>query len=400
MSEADNVPRGVVGVPLRMIAIASLTMGVGACLGFLPGFIATALRADLGVSNGAIGLLIGVYFGCTGLGSVACGRATERLGARLVIALNMLLVAGAALLAATFASYSALLVASVVAGAGYALVNAGTNVAIGRSVPAARRTVALAVKTAGVPAMAVIASGLGPASAARWGWRPIIFVLGGLAVAMAIAALLTFDDDRPVRRRQPATASAPDGFLWFAAGAFLLVAGSQPLYSWVIPYLEDVLSAGPASAGSVTALASAIGIVTMIVSAFRTDRARASSLVGRLVAMIGVSLVGTAMVLAAERLGIALAVFGTVIGIGAQLSAIATMHALIVDRARGRVATATGVTMTGYYLGALFGPVAFGVVADLSGGYMLSWLTTATALGLAIPVWLRAGLRTRAAEAS
>ena len=73
------------------------------------------------------------------------------------------------------------------------------------------------------------------------------------------------------------------------------------------------------------------------------------------------------MVLLADAIGLALAIVGTVIGIAVQLSAIGTMHATIVDRAPGAVARATGWTMTGYYLGALVSPTAFGVVADVTG---------------------------------
>ena len=49
------------------------------------------------------------------------------------------------------------------------------------------------------------------------------------------------------------------------------------------------------------------------------------------------------------------------------------MHAAVVDRAGPAVARATGVTMTGYYLGALASPVAFGAIVDGTGSYTWPW---------------------------
>ena len=50
----------------------------------------------------------------------------------------------------------------------------------------------------------------------------------------------------------------PTGFIWFPVGAFLLIAGSQPMYSWVVPYLEQSLDASPSVAGGISAVASAV----------------------------------------------------------------------------------------------------------------------------------------------
>ena len=80
-------------------------------------------------------------------------------------------------------------------------------------------------------------------------------------------------------------------------------------------------------------------------------------------------------------------VVGAVIGISVQLATIGTMHATVVDHAAGSVARATGVTMTGYYIGALASPAAFGALADVTGTFAWSWLATVILLLLAIPTW-------------
>ena len=364
--------------------------GIGAALGFMPGFIATSLRDDLNISHGEVGLLVSLYFGCTGLGSILGGRLTDRLGARFVVLLDMAAVAGAGILIAVSGTYWSLVVAAALGGTGYALVNAGTNVAIARSIPLRRRTLAMSVKTAGVPVMAAVTAALGPWSARRWEWPRISLVIAILAVCSGVIAWAVLDDDRPERNVGVTNRELPHGFIWFPIGAFLLVAGSQPLYSWVVAYLEQSLNTSPALAGGVSALASVIGVGVMMANALRTDRVRPALRLKRITMFLSINLLGTIMVLAGEAVGLVLVVVGTVLGIAAQLSSIGTMHATIVDRAPLAVARATGWTMTGYYLGALFSPAAFGVLTDATGTFAYSWAMTAVLLVLAIGAWHRA----------
>ena len=228
---ADNE---VGSAAIRMITVSALCIGLGASLGFIPGFVATTMREDLGISRAQVGLLVSLYFGCTGFGSVLGGRLTEAFGARTVVVADMLIVAGAAAFSAAVGEYWALLVTAVAAGSAYSLVNAGTNVAIGRAVPPQRRTMAMSIKTAGVPLMAVVAAGAGPSVAARVGWQPILAVTPFAALVAAVIAGFTFQDDRPAPTTKRTKTALPGGFYWFSLGAFLLVAGSQPLYSWMV----------------------------------------------------------------------------------------------------------------------------------------------------------------------
>lgn len=387
VSAADDVDSAAV----RTIAVSALCVGLGASLGFIPGFVATAMREDLGVSRGQVGLLVSLHFGCTGFGSVLGGKLTEAFGARTVIVADMLIVAAAAVFAAVVGEYWALLVAAVAAGSAYSLANAGTNVAIGRAVPPQRRTMAMSVKTAGVPLMAVVAAGAGPAVAARFGWQPILVATAIVALAAAIIAAFTFHDDRPARSTRRTTVALPPGFYWFSLGAFLLIAGSQPLYSWIVAYLEQSLDASPGLAGGISAVASACGVAIMIGSARFADKEGPEARMRRLILLITVNCVGTLLVLLGASVGVALVAIGAVIGVGAQLAAIGTMHAAVVDRAPKAVARATGVTMTGYYIGALASPAAFGALADATDTFAWSWAATVVLLVLAVPVWMIVG---------
>ena len=120
-----------------LIGVSAGSVGVGASLGFFPGFLATVLSEDLGVSKGKVGLIVGIYFGATGIGSILAGKITELYGPRKVIFADMLAVATCSFLIAILGNYAMWVISSLVAGAAYGLTNTGTNAAIGKAIPEA-----------------------------------------------------------------------------------------------------------------------------------------------------------------------------------------------------------------------------------------------------------------------
>ncbi|GIS55885.1 MAG: hypothetical protein Ct9H90mP30_5700 [Actinomycetota bacterium] len=138
---------------------------------------------------------------------------------------------------------------------------------------------------------------------------------------------------------------------WFGIASFLLIAGSQPLYSWIVSYLEDSLDASSGFAGAVTSIACFSGVLAMICNGLFADRVGAKSRIKLLMALLFSSSIAVLLVSLGPALGIELVIIGAIIGVSTQLSAIGTMHACIVDKAPLSVSRATGITMTGYYLG-------------------------------------------------
>ena len=49
-----------------VVAVSAGAVGIGASLGFFPGFLATVLSQELLVSKGKVGLSVGIYFGSKG----------------------------------------------------------------------------------------------------------------------------------------------------------------------------------------------------------------------------------------------------------------------------------------------------------------------------------------------
>ncbi|WP_420620890.1 MFS transporter [Candidatus Poriferisocius sp.] len=386
MNSQANAGRGP-----AVVAASMLALGIGSSLGFFPGYFVAAVRDDLGISRAQVGLLVSLHFGCTGLGSIIGARITEKIGTRAAVIVDQLMVAVAAWAAALLDSYAALVGAAVFAGFGYALANAATNEAVAAAVPETRRTLALSAKTSGVPMIALISAVLVPWASDRWSWNLILMIAGTVAAANVLISSAIIPDIRAARHRTRDGASIlPRGFWWFAVSAFFLVGSSQPLFSWAVPYLDEGLGTSKPVAGAIAGAAAGLGAVCMSLTALRADYLGRTRRVPLIVGLCSILTAANLVVMSGLTLGLVVATIGLLIGFVAQLAAIGIMHAAVVDRAPHAVARATGVTMTGYYMGALATPVSFGALVDWLGTYSWAWLVMALGSASAAACFARA----------
>ncbi|GAA4542556.1 MFS transporter [Pseudonocardia xishanensis] len=359
--------------------------------GFLFGLLAPVLLAAEGFGRPAIGVLVGLFFGATGLGSVAAGRLTERIGARAAVVADLLLLAVCLLVAAAVAEYAVLAAVAVVAGAGYALATTGTTSAVAAAVPAAQRTRVMAVRTAGIPALVAVASlGAGPLAAA-WGWRPLLAVLAVPVLMVAAAAGRVLPDARP-SATTTGRSRLPAGFGRLPVAAFLLIVGSQPVMVWSVAYLRDALALEVLTAGILAAAVSVVGVVGVLVMATRARAVGPGALGARAAVACGVAALGSVVqaVAVGSPGGPLLGITGLALATVAHLLAVGLLHALVVAVAPAAAGRAAGVAMTGYFLGALVSAPAFGAVVDAT-GWPIAWLLCATLVALAGACFLRCG---------
>ncbi len=163
----------------------------------------------------------------------------------------------------------------------------------------------------------------------------------------------------------------------FPVSCFLLIAGTQPLFSWVVPYLRDGLDVSLGAAGRIASVGAATGVVVMIAVASRSDRLGPGNRVPTIVMLCSVCAAGGLLLALGTRAGVVVGTLGFVGGAVSQLAAIGLLHASIVDVAPDAVGRGSGVAMTGYYLGALVAPWLFGFLVDRSGGFVTPWLVCA-----------------------
>jgi CP family cyanate transporter-like MFS transporter len=100
---------------------------------------------------------------------------------------------------------------------------------------------------------------------------------------------------------------------------------------------------------------------------------------------------GVLLLLLSPELGLVVAVLGLAAAVSGNLLVVTLVQSAVVTVAPWAVGRATGVLLTGYYLGALVGPAMFGVLADTSGGYRSGWAGSLTALVLSGFAFVRCG---------
>lgn len=401
----------------RQLAAASgsaVAMALGSAVGFLPGFIIVALRADLGLGYWQVGLLSSVNYGCTWLAMPQAARLTERWGARRVVLADMVLVAVAAAIAAAANSYPILLVAAVLNGAGYALTNVGTNIVVKRSIDPQWRTAAMVAKSAAVPGFLAILAAFGPWISDRWHWRWLYAALavGGALAVLAVAR--TLPDDRSARR-SAVSHELPRYFGWFPVGAALMVFATVPVYLLSVPYLDESLGFASATSGVLVGVSAAVGVAVTLGIVLLSRRV-GPELRARLVvvlsarsrlmwAVFGLVLyrirlvmvlcltmgIFIALIVAGGSFGVAVAMVGIIGTMSLQSARLGAMNAAVVERAGAAAARGSAMAMAGYYLGTMLSPVAFGALLDAGVSYRWVWLICIVLLGAAAVAYRLAG---------
>src|SRR4051812_16352334 len=366
-----------------VVAVSAVAMGLGTTPPFLLGYLGPQIRADLDLSRGQLGLLIGLFYGLTGLGSLGTARVAERWGARRCLVVDLTVVV--ACLAGTALSGSAVLLAitAVLTGAGYSLTNAGTSMAVAGTAPPRRAGQDLTRKPAGVPLMATVLAVAGPPVGAIVGWRAVIGGLSVLAALAAVAAALVLPG--PPARGRTGTGSRghegrlPAGFLLLTVAAFLFIGGSQPLLSWLVLALTGS-GLRPGTAGLVSAAGTAFGVVAMLLISRVSDRVGPGRRAVVASVLAGTAAVGVALLWRSSNGPLLLVVLGAVLGLVGNLGGAGTVHAVVVDRVPWAVGRAIGLMSAGYFTGALVAPWVFGVTAEATGGHDLPWALCLCAL--------------------
>lgn len=215
---------------------------------FLPIGLLPAIAADLDVPVGTAGLMV-VATGLVGaVAAPVVTVATSRLDRRVVlVALTVLLVVADGL-AAVAPTFAVLLAARMLLGVGIGGFWAiGAGIA-GRLVPAPSVIRATSFITAGVSVATVVSLPLGAFVSALGSWR-LGFVIGGALGLVALVLQLAMLPSIPaVQRVRFATLGAllrvPRARVGLIGAAFVFVA-QFAAYTYVAPYLQDLVGVGP-----------------------------------------------------------------------------------------------------------------------------------------------------------
>ena len=401
--------------PLAVTTACALSVGLTGGLALMPGLIAPALRADLGVERWQIGLLVSVHFGCSGLFAAAARRIVDRRGARLAVTGSLVLAAVAAGLAAA-GSYPILLTAMVFSGLGYALSVVGSSVAVESGVEARRRTSAMVAVRSGFPGMVALLAIFGNLVANRlaWEWVPAALAVGAAASVPYSGRIL--QADRP-EHKEDSERRLPRHFVFFPVAMLLFTLALQPTLTWSVSYLQEGLGASSVRSGTLVGMAAAVTFVVLNVSGVLVDRidseartrlvARFSSHNRFTWALFGfvhykirlamslclVRAAFAALMMSGVAFGLGVATLGIVGGMIFQTACFGAMLAAVSNRYPKAVSRATALTQGYGTLGTLSGPVAFGALLDSGVSYGWGWfvvcmLLVGSVISLRLAGWI------------
>lgn len=383
-----------------MMAVAIMFSSLAPLAGFV--------KADLGLTQTAVGATLSAFYLGSALASIPGGLLADRFGSRFNMWVGLTLAGGMTLLASRSPRFAPVVVCLAMAGVGYGVLNPSINKAMLAWFPPQGRATAMSIKQVGVTLGGALAALVLPRLALQLGWRNAFGLTGIMLAGTALLAGLTYRDPAtdPPASAHPGrrAAAAGNGFpvrrvAAAAALSFVFAAGQQMLVAYLSLYLQDVWLYPAVVAGNYLALAQFGGTPGRILWGVVSDRAAGVGR-GSVVSAVG-GAAGLLMFLPAllppYTRGWLLACIVFALGMTAS-GWNGVYQAIMVELAGPRQAgLATGIGLTSLFLGSWIGPILFGFVVDLTGSYRTAWFMAGALLLSTAAAYLVFSTRSRKA---
>lgn len=355
--------------------VVAMSMSVPA---LLMGALAFDMRADFDLTAGWIGAGVSLFYVFSTLATRAGMPLLHRFRPMTMTRAGIALGSVAVLAAAVVGTKEALLAMCALSGLGNGIATPAANMLIALTVPAHRQGLAFGLRVSAVPGSAgLVAVGAYVVAHSGLGWRGLLTAVAACLVVVLLASLLAASPRVP--RRPDATDGDADGGLvalrLLALGGLLAATACSVLS----PFLVDGLIAGGASPGDAALLLGVsawVGVAARITTGLAADRfpsplrhvsSAAAMMVAAAVGMTGLAFgQGTAALATA-----ALVTFG----IGFAWPGL--LHHSAITLHPEHMTRATSYMQLGTYVGALVGPLTFGLLVQF-GSYRSAWLVTAS----------------------
>jgi MFS family permease len=341
---------------------------------YLTASLAVEIRHDFPFSDAQLGLATAASFGLSAVLSPAAGRAITRIGPRRAVLAAVTLVALSALAMGTVAASAAAMIALMaVNGIGTGIASPTLFSLLASNVGAGRQGAAFGFMSS-APQAAAFFGGLAlPFAAGPVDWR-VPYV-----VAAAIAALCVFPLVRPELRLAPrAPLGARIGLSWrprsihvIALAAAAASAAGIGMRSFLVVFAVSIgfTSAG---AGLLLSLTGLLAIVSRLGFGVLGDRRPGDGL-ARAAGLMLAGALGYVLMASGASLPV---VVGALVAGGLAWGWQTPLSLAVVSTNPHATSAAIGLQMSGFFAGALVGPLLIGVLAE-HGSFRPAWVLCA-----------------------
>lgn len=363
-------------VTIRIVTASSICAVLAVIPVNLSGALAPFIRAEFGFSESRLGLAVSIFYVASTLTSALGGSISERIGARrtlaLAVTMSSVTLVGMGLVTRTWWHLAAFL---ALGGVASAVAQPATNMALTRLVRPGRQGIAFGLKQASAPAATLLAGLAVPLLGVLVGWR-WAFVLAAV-LALVFALMMPARGELVARvnpRRGDALHASTTSLLLLSFAVSLAVAAASSLGAF---FVESAVAQGwsPAVAGTWMAVGSLASILARVVWGWLADRTGP-----RFGVVVGLMFSGSAgLVLLGRTSGVVVLGVASVVSFAFGWGWPGVFQFAAVRQRENAPGQATGIVMIGMYLGGVYGPAAFGVLAE-RGGYALAWNVAAAAM--------------------
>jgi MFS family permease len=328
------------------------------------------VRADYGVSYTELGLALAAFNVVSAALQTPAGFLVDRLGARILLVAGLLIGAAAFMTVGMTHSFWLMVAMFALAGVGNTVYHPADYALLSHHVPAKRIGQAFSVHTFAGMLGSAVAPGSLLLMQSLWGWRGAFIGAGVLGFAVAALLLTMGDDTEAPSTPAPARGAESAGWQLLLSPAILLNLGfflllammSGGMYNYSVVALGALDGTPLATAnGALSAhlFLSALGVLVGGVVATRTARHGLVATLG-LVAIVALSLLIAYVELGSWPLIAVMAAAGFCFGI------IMPSRDMIVRDATppGSFGKVFGFVTTGFNLGGIVAPLAFGAIMD------------------------------------
>jgi MFS family permease len=325
----------------------------------------------------------------------------ERFSTVRIVQLGLLLSAAFAAVGALSTSRGMLYFACLMGGVGYGATSTAIALMIMDRVVPSRRGLAFGIKTAAVPTASAIA-GLGAYAVATWGvaWQYVFWlaVIASVISAATLAPPRSGHEPRVERRERVPRSPLSRSLRLLGIAGLLSSGGMAPLSPFLV---EGLIAKGesPAMAASVLAISGWLGIVSRVLVGVLADRVpRPLFHLKTTVALL--MLASTSLAGLAFGRGELVLVSSSFMAFGLGWAWPGLVHYATMATHLDDVARAATHIQTGTFVGAVVGPLGFGlIVSQLSFAWAWASASLAVLTGAALVTWAVVILSPQEAEA-